>query len=138
MHPKKEGPKDWGESRTKQSAEAETNINNILARYNKTGQLTHISQALGEYRDVSGLPDLHEAMNIVAEAQSMFQELPAAIRKRVGHDVGNFLPFVDDPENLEECIELGLLPESAKPKPVPTAPTTPETPDVNPPVPEST
>lgn len=120
-----DGPVDWGVSRTKQSQEPATNINNIVAKYMKTGQLTHISETLGQYRDVSGLPDLHEAMNLVAAAQSSFNELPAAIRKRVGHDVANFLPFIDDPANLEECVELGLLPESALPK-TKTVPTPPE------------
>ncbi len=115
---RRDGPVDWGVSRTKQSQEAETNINNIIKRYTRTGQMTHISEHLGQYRDVSGLPDLHEAMNIVADAQSMFNELPAAIRKRVGHDVGNFLPFIDDPDNFDECVELGLLPPAAEKKPV--------------------
>lgn len=114
--PYTEPKKKWGVGRTKQSAEAETNINNIIARFKKTGQLTHISSALGAYRDLSGLPDMHAAMNIVANAQSMFEELPAAIRKRMGHDMGNFLPFIDDPKNLEECIDMGLLPESLRPK----------------------
>lgn len=115
---------DWGESRTKQSAEPESNINNIMARYKKTGELTHVAESLGEYRDVSGLPDLEQAMNIVADAQSMFMELPPHIRKRVGHDVGNFLPFLDDPANKDECIALGLI----------SGPTAREThPHINPP-----
>lgn len=105
-----ESPANWGKSLTKQSAEAESNINNIIKLWTKTGELTHISQALGNYRDMSGIPDLHEAMNIVADAQSSFMELPAEIRKRVGHDVSNFLPFIDDPDNQDECIELGLIP----------------------------
>ncbi len=108
-----EGAARWGTvSRTKQSAEAECNINNIMDRYNKHGQLTHISANLAQYRDVSGLPDMEQAMIIVADAQSMFMDLPAHIRKRVGHNVANFLPFIDDPENFDECVELGLLPPS--------------------------
>lgn len=121
---KHDGPVDWGVSRTKQNLSEATNINKIMRRYVRDGELTHISRALGEYRDVSGLPDLHQAMNLVADAQSTFNQLPAAIRKRCGHDVGNFIPFIDDPDNLEECVELGLLPKSALPKESKIVPTT--------------
>lgn len=113
---KHDGPVEWGPTRTKGSQGPECDLNNIIKRFTKTGQLTHISAKLGEYRDVSGLPDLHEAMNIVADAQSSFNELPAEIRKLCDHDVGKFLPFIDDPANLEQCIEFGLLPETARPK----------------------
>lgn len=123
-----DGPVDWGESRTKQSAEPESNINNIIARYRRTGELTHITNSLGAYRDVSGLPDLHAALTLVANAQSTFNELPAHIRKVCGHDVANFLPYIDDPDNLEEAVEFGILPKSMLPtkeeaKAVPTPPT---------------
>lgn len=115
----KEVATDWGVTRTKQSKEAECNINNIIARFTHTGQLTHISQALGEYRDVSGLPDLHAAMNLVADANSTFQELPAEIRARCNHTVGDYLDFIDNPDNLDYCVEKGLLPAPAKTVPPP-------------------
>ncbi len=103
---KREG---WGPSLTKQSARDECNINVIVKRFTKTGQLTHISDGLGEYRDMSGIPDLHEAMNIVADANSLFMELPAEIRKACGHDASNFIDFIDDEENFDQCVEWGLL-----------------------------
>lgn len=110
-----EGPTDWGTSRVKQSATDETDINLIFKRFEETGELTHISNQLMSYRDASLDPkDLHEAMNIVADAQSLFNELPGSTRHRLGHDVANFLPFIDNPENLDECIELGLLPPETK------------------------
>ena len=112
--PKTEGPTDWGLTRTKTSAEAECNINNIMKKVRRTGQLTHISNALMSYRDMSGLPDMHEAMNAVANANSLFAELPSAIRKLCAHDAANFLPFIDDPANLEICQEHNIPPPSAK------------------------
>lgn len=125
---KTEQPTDWGVSRTKQSATNETDINFIINRYKKTGELQHVSSALMEYRDISGLPDLHAAMNMIAEAQSQFEELPGRTRALVNHDVGKFIPFVDDPANLEVCIEHGLLPESARPAEEKIVPTPPESP----------
>ncbi len=106
------GRKEWGPSLTKQSARDECDINFIVKRFTKTGQLTHISDGLLEYRDLSGIPDLHEAMTIVADANSLFQELPAEIRKACGHDAGNFIPFIEDEENFDQCVEWGLLPPS--------------------------
>jgi len=109
-----EGPTDWGVSRTKQSEEPHCNINNIIKMFTKTGELTHISRDLGEFRDISGVPDLAEALNIVADAKSSFMELPAEIRKLCDHDVGKFLPYIDNPDNFDKCVELGLL--APKPK----------------------
>lgn len=109
---------------TKQSMEAECNINNIMARYEKTGELTHVREKLGEFRDVSAIPDLHSCMNIVADARSAFMELPVEIRAACRHDVGNFLPWLDDPENRDMADEYGLFKEA---KPVPTERGAPKT-----------
>jgi len=128
------GPKDWGVSRTKQSEEKKCNINNIIKMYTKTGELQHISKTLMEYRDMSGIPDLHTAMNIVADAQSTFMELPAHIRAKCNHDVGAFLNYFDNPDNAEELVDAGVLPESARPAAPPPAPPEPpvETPPESP------
>ncbi len=85
---------------------------------------------------MSQIPDLAEAMNIVADANSLFMELPAEIRKAVGHDVGNFLPFIDDPENFDTCVEMGLL--EPKSNNVPTPPEPAEIPAEEPEVPVPT
>lgn len=100
----------WGESQTIQSQEPETNINQIMKRWERTGELTHVSRAIAQYRDMTGIPDLEGALNIVADAQSIFEEMPAEVRKACDHNVAKFLPFIDDPGNLERCIELKILP----------------------------
>lgn len=119
-----------GPTKTRQSQGPATNINNIIAKYKKTGELTHISTALMQFRDVSGLPSLHEAMNVVADANSTFMELPAEVRKACKHDVSNFIPYLEDPGNREEAESFGLL-DPTPAKPVPTPPEAPvETPTV--------
>lgn len=115
-------PREWGESKTIQSQEAETNINNIMQRFQKTGELTHVSRAIAKYRDMTDIPDLEGAMNIVADAQSTFELMPAAVRKACQHDVKNFLPFIDDPANLEQCIALHILPPQMEEEELPLEP----------------
>lgn len=100
-----------GKGRTKQSFEKQCNINNILARYRKDGHLAHITNQLISYEDISERPSLHEAMNVAAEAKQAFMTLPAQIRAACDHDAGNFLEYINDPENHEEATEFGLFRE---------------------------
>jgi phage internal scaffolding protein len=97
-----------GETRTKQSAQAETDINNIMARYLKTGHISWVNRQTPTY-GISDGQTFHEAMNIVCEAQENFSELPAHIRKRFGNDPAQFLDFVTDENNKDEAIRLGML-----------------------------
>ena len=101
--------------RTKQSFAKECDINNIIAKYQRTGAIEHFSRHAPRYGDVSP-QTFHQAMNIVTESTSMFEELPANIRARFDNDPAEFLGFVQDPANQEEMVELGLV-ESA-PEPV--------------------
>lgn len=97
-------------SRTKQCFQSECDINTILKKYRKTGLLEHVNRFGGDYSDVSGVGDYQQSLNQVMLAQDMFESLPADIRTKFGNDPGRFLDFVEDPQNEEELIELGLKP----------------------------
>lgn len=124
-----------GEGRTKQSMREETNINLIIARYVKTGLVEHLAKHGPEYGFASAL-SFHECMNVVAKAQSMFADLPASVRRRFDEEPAEFLEFVQNPENQEEMITLGLakrVPEAepevvVEPVEEISAPITPEVP----------
>ena len=94
---------------TKQSMAAECDINNILQRYEKTGVLSHIRSG-GTYETLPDALDFHEAMNLVLNAQQMFEELPSKLRARFGNDPAQLLQFCEDPANKDEAIQLGLVP----------------------------
>jgi len=96
-----------GDSRTKQSFKNECDVNNILKNYNKTGVMPENFNP-GEYRDLDGT-DYQEYMQTVASANSMFEELPSALRKRFKNDPAQLLSFVHDDKNVEEAHKLGLL-----------------------------
>jgi len=97
-------------SLTKQAMKDECDINNIMARYTRTGTISHVARSQGEFGFASAI-DFHQAMNQVVRAQELFESLPAALRARFGGDPGAYLDFVSDPENRSEAAHLGLLRE---------------------------
>ena len=102
--------------RTKQSFKDECDINTILSRFQRTGLLEFVNERHAQYGDVSSI-DFQDSLNTVIEAQAMFDDLPAAWRKRFNNDPAQLLDFVQDPGNREEAIKLGIC---KAPPPSPT------------------
>ncbi len=92
---------------TKQSFKKECDINNIMAKFQRTGAITHVQKNQQNYGFASALT-FTESMNIVAKGQSMFNELPSSIRTKFDNDPAKFLDFVQDESNADELVELGL------------------------------
>ena len=78
-----------------------------MKRYIKTGVLDHVAKYEPQYGEFTG-QDYHQSMNIVADANSMFAELPSAVRKQFKNDPASFLDFVDNPDNHSKLAEMGL------------------------------
>jgi len=97
-----------GQGRTKQSFKDECDINNLMARYLKTGHMEHVNEALPQFRDVTDF-DFQRAQNLIANAASMFENIPSKIRSRFDNDAGKLLDWVHDPKNAEEAASLGFL-----------------------------
>lgn len=93
---------------TKQSFAAECDVNNIVNRWLKSGQLPMANNSMAQYLDVSNVSDYHACLNMVLQAQSMFQALPASVRDRFQNDPGKFLEFAENPANAAEMVSLGL------------------------------
>lgn len=98
-------------SMTKQSFKDECDINKIMAKFQKTGAIEHYAKHQPQYGDTTGI-DYLDCLNVVANANTMFEELPSTIRKKFENDPRQFLDFVQNPDNQEEMIELGLKPDS--------------------------
>lgn len=121
---------DCGKGLTKQSMKSQCDVNLIMSKYHKTGLMNFVNTRQAEYMDVDNL-DFQTAMNMVIDAQNMFADMPAELRKRFSNDPQNFFEFVHDPENIEEMYKLGLAdrPETAVEAPIePLEPETVETP----------
>lgn len=97
-----------GVGRTKQSFRDDCDINNIMARYMKTGVLDHVRAEVAQYGDVSGA-DFQGALDLVAGAKSMFHSLPSNIRTEFENNPAKFFEFMENPANAQRAREMGLL-----------------------------
>ena len=104
-------------SMTKTSFQDECNINKIMAKFQRTGAIDHYAKYAPTYGNALHT-DLHDALNVVADANSMFEELPSGLRKKFHNDPEEFLEFVNNKNNLEEMRELGLANKPTPAKPV--------------------
>lgn len=97
-------------SKTDQSFKDDCDVNIILARYMKTGDLSLLKQKQGgSYSDVSEVPDLLEAHLNLQRAKLAFDQLPALVRKKLENNPLMLEQYLADPANHEEALELGLL-----------------------------
>lgn len=94
-------------SMTKQSFKDECDVNLIIKKYSRTGIIAHLNELEAQYGDLVGL-DFQEAMDLVAGANSLFEQLPAAARKKFRNDPAVFLDFMSNPANADQMVELGL------------------------------
>lgn len=114
-------PNDRGEGTddgtvvTKQSFKDEADINNVMKRFEQTGQLPDMIKREPKYGDFIDVPSFQEAQEIIIHTQEQFAALPAAVRDRFANDPEKFLEFVSDASNADEMARMGLMtPESVK------------------------
>lgn len=92
---------------TKQSLKDNQDVNKIIKRYEKTGVLGDLMKFEGQFGEVDSI-SYHEAMNLVANANSEFEKVPSAIRAKFHNDPGEFIDYATNPENQEQMIKWGL------------------------------
>ena len=95
-------------SLTQQHQKDQADINFIVEQFNVTGVLP-TSPVSPQYGDFTGISDYQSALNAVIDAQDEFMSLPANIRSRFENDPANLINFLDNEENRQEAIELGLI-----------------------------
>ena len=96
---------------TKQEFQEECDINVIMSKYMKFGNLPAEAASPGQFGDFTNVPDLMEAQLIVKRAESDFYDLPSKVRERFGNDPVKLMQFIADAGNRDEAIKLGLIPE---------------------------
>ncbi|AXL14605.1 internal scaffolding protein [Microviridae sp.] len=106
------------ESLTEQCHKDEVKIQNIMRKASREGIVRHVSKYQGQYMDMVSAPDFYEAQIQLANAQSMFETVPAQIRAEFDNDPGKYIDFMQNPENRENIEKMGLdashLPEATQ------------------------
>jgi len=112
------GISDWSPSRTRQEFAEECDINVIMARYERTGQLPVNSVEPPRYVDMTAMPsDFREAMDLMLAAEAAFMTLPAKVRREFDNDAKQFVDFASDAKNVDQLRDWGLA--APKPKEAP-------------------
>jgi phage internal scaffolding protein len=112
--PRHRVPMDFeGVSLTQQCFKDECDVNRIVEKYQKTGLIDHVNTHQGQYADLGDGITFEAAMDHILKAEEAFTSLPSFIRKRFSNDPREFLEFVNDPDNGDELVRMGL----AKAKP---------------------
>lgn len=114
--------RDVGKTRQEQAEDADINV--IVKRYGLTGQLPQVPPKIPlsvDFREAGDF-DLGAAMRFVRGANEAFMSFPADIRARFENDPVQFVAFVENPANKDECIKLGLIAKEPVPvtEPAPT------------------
>lgn len=129
-------------SLTRQEFADECDINVLMLRYEATGVISHVNRAQPVYMDLTQVPDLRGALDVMREATLAFNSLPAKVRREFDYDPQKFVDYAQDPANLGKMREWGLAPPPAELPPplrvevvpVPAAPAAPAVPAPAPPV----
>lgn len=117
------------ESKTQQHFTVDADINELVRRFGITdGAIPPAAQDPSHYGDFSDAPTFRQALDQTKDAQDRFNALPANLRNRFGNDPVELWRFVNNPDNAEESVTLGLL------KKTPVAPQPAAAPAVTPPV----
>jgi len=119
-----------GESKTQQHFREEVDINNIVARFKRTGQLVGASTTEPQFGDISAA-DFMTLQNHLVKMRTRFMGYPAKVRNMFNNDLGQMLAFAQDPDNKAEAQKLGLIPRdpAPTPQPAPKAETPPKAPE---------
>lgn len=93
---------------TQQHFKDECDINNILRQFNITGLLPETPLS-PRYGDFTGITDYQSALNQVIAAEHEFMRLPAELRARFDNDPAQLIEFIENSDNKNEAIKLGLV-----------------------------
>jgi len=102
--------KECTEPGADQSFARESDINTIMARYQKTGMIVNVNKRTPFWGDVTMAPtDLIEAQEILVASKTAFEQLPSMLRAMFNNSPTELLRWLDDPANTEQATKWGLL-----------------------------
>jgi len=117
-----------GEGKTKQKVGYEHDINKIISKFKRNGQMPKLSLSGGTLVnedgvviDLTSVGDFQECQTRLAQAGEMFDALPSIIRRRFNNRIDLYVQYMDeikfDPVKAEEALRLGILQRMPDKKP---------------------
>lgn len=98
-----------GSSMTKQADANDCSIDTILKKFQKTGMIDHLAKGEGFYGDVSDMVNYQEALDLVCRANNLFMSMSPDVRERFDNNPSKMLSFLDNPNNYDEAVALGMV-----------------------------
>lgn len=95
-------------SLAQQHMKDECDINVLVERFGVTGTMPQ-TPLEPTYGDFSGVSDYHSALNAIRASEEAFMGLPAQLRAKFDHDPNALLQFLQNEQNRDEAIQLGLI-----------------------------
>lgn len=111
-------------SLTQQQFKDQTDINKIMAQYEKQGiNYNNLPQSQGVYADLTIIPkDYQDRLHQVMQAEEAFMSLPAELRAQYNNSPQDLIDWLAKPENNDRAVELGLKVKKEAPVKAPQAP----------------
>jgi phage internal scaffolding protein len=102
--------KDFTDSKslTEQSHKQSVDIHYIMRKAEKTGIIEHVNKHAGTYGEMPSGDEFHRHMNIIAQAETMFESVPSSIRKEFENSPAKFLDFIQNDANYDKAKEMGF------------------------------
>lgn len=98
-----------GKSRTQQHLAELSSPKKLIERYGSKRLKEALSLIPTMYSDIPPTEDLKEALDMINQAQMAFNALPSGLRNRFENDPVKLHEFLNDANNKDEAVELGLI-----------------------------
>jgi phage internal scaffolding protein len=110
--------------KTEQHHAESLDLNIIAKRYGiNDGSIIPQAQDPRHYGDFTEAPrDYREAIDRIRTAEAAFMRLPAKLRAKFNNQPLELASWIQNPENWDEAVNLGLLQKAAEPEAPPSTP----------------
>lgn len=86
-----------------------TSVRNLIRQASPLPTPEEAGAIFGEFDSAN---QFQEMMDVIVKAQESFDALPSYIRDRFRNDPRELIEFIDDENNLDEAVDLGIIDES--------------------------
>lgn len=98
-----------GKSRTQQHLHDLNSPRRLIEKYGANRLKQALAANPSMFSDVPPTRDYKEALDLIAQADRSFSNLPSKIRNRFENDPVKLIAFLNDSKNRDEAVTLGLI-----------------------------